>query len=400
MSQADGWDEEQRKLRVGLVCPYDWAVPGGVRSHIHDLALALQALGHEVNVLAPADDEAELPGWVTSGGRPVPIPYNGAVSRITFGLGATSRVRRWLREGEFDVLHVHEPIAPSLSVIACWAARGPIVATFHAAIPRSRVLLFAAAALQTALEKITARIAVSEHARRTIVEHVGGDAVLIPNGVDCARFAGTRTVGDQPTLLFLGRVDEPRKGLAVLLAALPAILEIHPDLKVVVAGPGDLDSALGDLDPRLVECVQRAGVLTEVEKVGAYLGADLYIAPHTGQESFGIVLLEAMAAGTPVIASDIDAFRRVLDDGRAGELFPMGDSSALAAAVIGLLGDPRRAELLRLAGVDRAQEFDWSSVARDIERVYRSVIVSRIKVSEDLRGQIVGRWGPTAKEPK
>jgi phosphatidylinositol alpha-mannosyltransferase len=385
-------------LRVGLVCPYDWDVPGGVRSHVYDLALALKKLGHDVSVLAPADEDAVLPEWVTSGGRPVPVPYNGSVSRVTFGLGATNRVRRWLRQGQFDVLHVHEPIAPSLSVIACWAARGPIVATFHAAIPRSRVLLVAAAALQTALEKITARIAVSEHARRTIVEHVGGDAVLIPNGVDCARFDGVRTTGDTPTLLFLGRIDEPRKGLAVLLGALGPLVAQRPDIRVVVAGPGDLAAAISDLDPTLAAHVTSAGTLTEKEKVATFLAADIYIAPHTGQESFGIVLLEAMAAGTPVVASDIDAFRRVLEDGDSGVLFEMGDSGGLARAVLELLADPDRMESLRAAGRIRAAQFDWLHVARDIERVYRSVVVADVIVTEDLRGQIVGRWGHAGRE--
>ena len=387
---------DTRPLRVGLVCPYDWGVPGGVRSHVHDLAVELRRLGHHVNVLTPADDDSELPDWVTWGGRTVSVPYNGSVAKVAFGPGAARRVRRWLREGEFDVLHVHTPISPSLSLIACWAARGPIVATFHADIPRSRVLLVSAAALQTALEKITARIAVSEHARRTIVEHLGGDAVLIPNGVDCSHYAGERLTGERPTVLFLGRVDEPRKGLSVLLEALPSLVAAVPDLRVVVAGPGELD--LSGLDERAAAAVAHLGPLNEEEKVQAFRAADVYVAPHTGQESFGIVLLEAMAAGAPVVASDIDAFRRVLADGEAGELFEPGDSQDLAGAVVDLLGDPDRQEQLRQAGYARAAEFDWSRVARDIEHVYRSVVVEGSPVTEDLRGQIVGRWGQRRAE--
>lgn len=388
--------ERSERLRVGVVCPYDWSVPGGVRSHIKDLAIELMARGHEVDVLAPADDDETLPAWVTWGGRPVPVPFNGSVARLTFGPGAARRVRRWLREGDFDVLHVHQPISPSLSLIACWAARGPIVATFHADIPRSRVLLASAAALQTAIEKITARIAVSEHARRTIVDHLGGDAVLIPNGVSVAHFDGIRPQHDDPTVLFLGRVDEPRKGLGVLLAALPELVETVPGLRLLVAGPGDAAAEIAALPPGVAERVRLLGPLSDDDKVVAYLSADVYVAPHTGQESFGIVLLEAMAAGTPVVASDIPAFRWVLGD--AGTMFRQGDADDLSLVLEELLLDRQRREQLAIAGRARAADFDWSRVTDDIENVYRSVVVSGTKVTEDLRGQIIGRWGNLGRE--
>src|SRR5215467_13807029 len=176
-------------MRIGMVCPYTWEVPGGVREHVSGLAEALMELGHEVSVIAPADEDAELPDYVVPAGRAVPVPFNGSVARLAFGFLSASRVRRWIREGSFDVLHVHEPAAPSLGLLACWAADGPIVATFHASVERSRALSAAGPILQSALEKITARIAVSEKARKTLVEHLGGDAVLIPNGVAVRRFA-------------------------------------------------------------------------------------------------------------------------------------------------------------------------------------------------------------------
>ena len=175
-------------MRVGIACPYTWDVPGGVQEHIRDLAEALIDLGHQVSVISPADDDTPLPGYVVPAGRAVPVPYNGSVGRLAFGFLSASRVRRWVRDGGFDVLHVHEPTAPSLSLLACWVADGPIVATFHTANPRSRVLHAAQPILQSALEKISGRIAVSEEARTTLVEHVGGDAVLIPNGIAVRRF--------------------------------------------------------------------------------------------------------------------------------------------------------------------------------------------------------------------
>jgi len=160
-------------MRIGLVSPYSFDVPGGVQSHVRDLAEELIRLGHDVSVLAPADDDDALPAYVVPAGRAVPVPYNGSVARLSFGLLSASRVRRWIREGEFDVLHVHEPASPSLGLLACWAAIGPIVATFHASMEKSRAITAAYAILQTALEKVSARIAVSERARETLVEHLG-----------------------------------------------------------------------------------------------------------------------------------------------------------------------------------------------------------------------------------
>jgi phosphatidylinositol alpha-mannosyltransferase len=213
-------------MKVGIVCPYDWNVPSGVAIHVHDLAEALMSSGLEVSVLAPGDENGDIADYVTIAGRSLPVPYNGSVARVSFGPRSASRVRRWIREGDFDVLHVHSPVTPSLGMMACWSALGPIVATFHAAIDgRSRMMSGGAWILQATLEKVRARIAVSEEARRTVVEHLGGDAVLIPNGVDVKRFA---TAEPRPewsgpgTIAFLGRVDESRKGLQVLLGALPA----------------------------------------------------------------------------------------------------------------------------------------------------------------------------------
>src|ERR1700722_7308379 len=170
-------------MKIGMVCPYSWDVPGGVQSHIRDLAEALIDEGHDVSVISPADDDTPLPPYVVGAGRAVPVPYNGPVARLSFGFLAVSRVRRWLRQGGFDVLHVHEPAIPSLSLLACWVASGPIVATVHTAMRKSRWLLASMPVLRSALEKIDGRIAVSEAARSTFVEHLGGVAVLIPNGV-------------------------------------------------------------------------------------------------------------------------------------------------------------------------------------------------------------------------
>ena len=299
-----------RTLRIGIACPYTWDVPGGVQAHVRDLADSLVALGHTVSVLTPVDDpdRADLPAYVVPAGRAVPVPYNGSVARLVFGPLSLARTRRWLREGAFDVLHVHEPTVPSVSMLACFAANGPIVATFHTATARSRALQVFGTALQPALEKVTGRIAVSPAARRVVVEHLGGDAVLIPNGVDVARFAGARPLPGRsaaPTVLFLGRIDEPRKGLAVLLEALPELAALVPDVRLLIAGPGDVDDVREAVPPSLRSRVELLGLVSDEDKPRVFASGTVYCAPNTHGESFGIVLVEAMSAGTPVVASDL-----------------------------------------------------------------------------------------------
>jgi phosphatidylinositol alpha-mannosyltransferase len=375
-------------MRIGIVCPYSFDVPGGVQAHVRDLAEALRALGHHVSVLAPADEEDALPAYVVAAGRAVPVPYNGSVARLAFGPLSYARVRRWLNEGRFDILHVHEPAAPSLSLLACLAARGPIVATFHTATTRSRALAAVGGALQPVLEKISGRIAVSALARRVQVEHLAGGAVEIPNGVSVARFAGAEPLpgwpGDGGTVGFLGRFTEPRKGFPLLLEAFAALAPRRPGLRLLVAGPGEVGEALDGVEPAVRERIVMLGLVSDAEKARMLRSVDVYVAPNTGGESFGIILTEAMAAGTPIVASDLDAFRRVLDDGRAGALFRTGDSAALAAALDALLADPDR----RAALADRARRavgaFDWPVVASRVLEVYSSVIAAApAAVTED-----------------
>lgn len=384
-------------MRVGIVCPYDWCSPGGVKQHIRDLSYALIEDGHEVSVLAPTDGDCELEPFVVSAGKPIAVPYNGSVARVAFGVGPATRVRRWVRDGQFDVVHVHEPASPSLSVLACWVVDGPLVATWHSSQERSRAIGAFFYLLQTAMEKINGRIAVSERARKTLVEMLGGDAVLIPNGVSCRQFEFGDPFEGYPragkSILFLGRIDESRKGLQVLLDALPDVLAAYPELRVLVAGPGDVDGVRESLPPEVESHVEFLGLISEEDKVRAFKSVDVYVAPNTGGESFGIVLLESMAAGTPVIASDIDAFEQVLLDGRAGALFANEQPASLAQNLIELLGDEGRLEELKESGYLRAHDFDWATVARDVERVYEAVVQPGVTVDADYSGQFFGRMG-------
>ncbi|WP_327237518.1 glycosyltransferase family 4 protein [Streptomyces sp. NBC_01317] len=374
-------------MRIGIVCPYSWDVPGGVQFHIRDLAEHLIRLGHEVSVLAPADDETPLPPYVVSAGRAVPVPYNGSVARLNFGLLSAARVRRWLHDGHFDVIHIHEPTSPSLGLIACWAAQGPIVATFHTSNPRSRAMLAAYSILQSALEKISARIAVSEYARRTLVEHLGGDAVVIPNGVDVDFFAKAEAnpAWQGGTIGFIGRIDEPRKGLPVLMRALPKILGAYPETRLLVAGRGDEKEAVESLPKAMRSRVEFLGMVSDEDKARLLRSVDLYVAPNTGGESFGIILVEALSAGAAVLASDLDAFAQVLDQGSAGELFRNEDADALAASAVRLLGDPARRAQLRERGSAHVRRFDWSTVGADILAVYETVTDGATSVATDER---------------
>ncbi|WP_042389986.1 glycosyltransferase family 4 protein [Streptacidiphilus melanogenes] len=371
-------------MRIGIVCPYAWDVPGGVQFHVRDLAEHLIGLGHEVSVLAPADDETPVPPYVVSAGRAVPVPYNGSVARLNFGFLSAARVRRWLHEGKFEVLHIHEPATPSLSLLACWAANGPIVATFHTSNPRSRAMIAAYPILQPALEKISARIAVSEYARTTLVEHLGGDAVVIPNGVDVDFFASAepRAEWQGDTIGFVGRINEPRKGLPTLLDALPTILASRPQVRLLVAGKGDEEEAVKDLPPEVRERITFLGMVSDEEKARLLRSVDVYVAPNTGGESFGIILVEALSARAPVVASDLDAFRQVLDGGSSGELFPVEDADSLAKVVLRLLADPARREALRDTGARHVRRFDWSTVGADILAVYETVATGAAAVTE------------------
>lgn len=363
-----------------MVCPYSIAVPGGVQAHVLGLAAGLRGLGHQVEVLAPAAAGSELPEFVTSAGRAVGVPYNGSIAPLAFGPVALNRTRRWLNDHDFDLLHLHEPTSPSLSLIALALADRPVVATFHLATARSWALAAAHGVLQPTMEKITARIAVSSLARRVQVEYLGGDAVEIPNGVDVPHFARAQPLPGYPriggTIGFVGRFGETRKGMPVLLAALSALVRTRPDLRLLVVGRGDAAELLRAAGPALAPRIQMLPALGDEGKAAVLASVDMLCVPAIGGESFGMVLSEAMAAGTPVVASDLAAFRLVLDGGQAGVLVPAGSPVALASALDDLLDDPERRAMLAGAARRRAAMWDWPVVARRVLQVYETAVAA------------------------
>ena len=378
-----------RSLKIGIVCPYSWDTPGGVQNHVRDLAEYLIAAGHHVSVLAPVINEEKVPDYVVNAGKPISIPYNGAVARILFGPVAFARVRQWISNGDFDLLHLHEPAIPSISLLACWAADGPMVGTFHAAAKRQKIIFAIGPILEPAIEKLSARIAVSEAARLTLTDHLDTDAVVIPNGIYASRYRnGTPQEKWQGnTIGFIGRFEEPRKGLSVLLDALPVIARFAPDVKVFVAGPGDPAEVEKSIDSQLRHRFTFLGKISEEDKANFMSSVSIYVAPNTGGESFGIILAEALAGGACVVASDIPAFDDLLGHGEFGAIFKSEDSMDLAKVIIDLLRDDKKRSELAAAGRMRGQSFDWDVIAQQIYSVYEMSIVGseKVKLASDTR---------------
>lgn len=374
-----------------MVCPYGWDTPGGVQSHMRDLAEYLIGEGHFVSILAPiSDDAVSFEDYVVNAGKPISIPVNGSVARVLFGPLASSRAKQWIASGDFDLLHLHEPAIPSLSLLACSAAEGPLVGTFHVSTPKKKAIYAIGPILEPIVEKLTARIAVSELARSTLKDHFDTDAVVIPNGIDGQKYANapmTKEFSGPNTIGFMGRFEEPRKGLQVLIDSLAIVARFVPDVKYLIAGPGDSDEFVKNLNPQLQNRITFLGRLSDRQKESFLKSVEIYVAPNTGGESFGIILTEALSAGTAVVASDIPAFKAVLENGEVGALFRNEDSSDLAKVIVALLRDDARREKLATNGKLSAQKYDWQVVAEQIESVYEMAIAGgqRVTLSSENR---------------
>jgi len=368
-----------------MVCPYGWDTPGGVQSHIRDLAEHLIEEGHYVSVLTPiSDDSVKHEDYVVNAGKPISIPVNGSVARVLFGPIASSRAKQWIASGDFDLLHLHEPAIPSLSLLACSAAEGPLVGTFHVSTPKKKAIYAIGPILEPIVEKLNARIAVSELARSTLKDHFDTDAVVIPNGIDGQKYANAKVNSEYSnghTVGFIGRIEEPRKGLQVLIDSLSIVARFIPDVQFLVAGPGDSNEFTKKLNPQLKSRIKFLGLLSNEEKERFLKSIQIYVAPNTGSESFGIILTEALSAGTAVVASDIPAFKAVLENGEAGELFKNEDSADLAKVLVALLRDDDKRKRLGENGRLSAQKYDWQVVAEQIENVYEMAIAGGQRVT-------------------
>lgn len=359
-------------MKVLIVCPYSWSTPGGVGAHVANLAKAMRLRGHEVRVLAPSEEDVE-PG-VVSVGRSIPIPYNGSVARLAFGPRVAGRVRVALRRARPDVVHVHEPFAPSVGLLTLLNTRLPVVATFHAAIARSRAYRIAGPALRPLYRRLAARIAVSGEAKHTVERVFGpGDVRVIPNGVDWSRFS-TVPPPEGSLILFLGRMER-RKGAAIALDAFIRLRERVPAAELLFVGEGPERRAVQDAVPEdLGDAVMFAGRVDQAELPEIFRRSAVVCVPSLGGESFGIVLLEAMSAGRAVVASSLSGYAAVARHGIDAILVPPGDAAALADALATLLNDPDRARAMGEKGRAHARRYDWPTVAGEIEAVYADAV--------------------------
>jgi phosphatidylinositol alpha-mannosyltransferase len=367
-------------MKIGLVSPYDYAYPGGVMAHIFHLSQHLIKAGHEIKIIAPLSSPPAIldKGFIRLG-RSVPVPTGGSTARISLSVWLEPRIKRLLREESFDVIHLHEPLAPVIPLLILHLSQSVNVGTFHAFHGSSRVYWLSKHMLRRSHDRLDGRIAVSSPALGFVSKHFPGDYRVIPNGIEFNRFSKpARPLRDfqdgKLNILFVGRLEK-RKGLRYLLGAYGKLKWKHPNTRLIVVGPGNPEpEAYRFIAERNIEDVVLVGGVSYEDLPRYYQAADIFCSPATGKESFGIVLLEAMAAGTPVVATDIVGYASVVEHGRDGLLVPPKDEEALAETIHALLLDPALRNRLSEQGARTADSFRWESVAGRVMEYYHELI--------------------------
>jgi phosphatidylinositol alpha-mannosyltransferase len=381
-----------KKMKIALVSPYDFSYPGGVTKHISYLEAEFRRRGHDVNIIAPcSEDEGGLPEHLIKvSGFISHIPFSGSVARISLSPMIYQRVKEFLKRGRFDVIHLHEPLAPALPLIilrhSSLTPESILVGTFHAYRESGAGYEYGKPILKRFINRLDGKIAVSKAARDYVASYFPGEYVIIPNGIDVERFGkaepleGLREGGSK--ILFVGRLEK-RKGLKYLLRAFSLVKETLPKSKLIVVGAYDKDDKrpfVRYIRRHRLRGVKFVGYVSEEDLPRYYRTCDVFCAPSIGFESFGIVLLEAMAAGVPIVASDIAGYREVLKDGEEGFLVPPGDEFALADALIRLLNDPSLRKEMGRRGQEKANAYSWERVAGRVLDYYQEL---RRKRKED-----------------
>lgn len=372
-------------MRIALVSPYDWTVPGGVNSHVTNLAQQFMRRGHEVMIVAPASRQTgrEPPYVRIIGHSSIGLPASGSVANVSLSFNLGPRVKHLLERERFDVVHVHEPFMPLLPFQFVRYSRTTNVATFHAAAEGGkRLYAYSRHIIEPWLHNIHGRIAHSYSALRLIGRHFAGRYRIIPSGVDCAQFAEAQPLPEyldgKRNILFLGRLEK-RKGLPFLLEAYAKLKPQMPETRLIVVGG---DGGLRGVCERYVaqnrlEDVVFTGYVPDEDKARYFKTADVYCAPNTGAESLGIVLLEAMAAGTPIVASWIEGFADVIRHEQEGLLVPPRDSEALAAALMRLLSDEAMREEMGKEASRTALTFSWERMSAKVLEFYEEAIARK-----------------------
>ena len=366
-------------MKIGVVTPYIYPLPGGVNDHVRYLVRELRERGHDVRIITASHGfQPSREGDVIRLGKGFSVPSNGSVGNITVSPRFNSQVRDLLRAERFDLLHFHEPFVPFLSLVTLRQSHSVNIATFHAYAGWSLAYEFGRRFLGTYGRRLHGRIAVSAAARHFADRYFPGDYKVIPNGVDLSRFEDVepipRWTDGTKNIFFLGRL-ESRKGVMDLLKAYRLLRKVGCDCRLLLAGAGPLDKQVRRyLLTRRTGDVEMLGRVSEDEKARLFATADVFVAPATGRESFGIVLLEAMASGKPIVASDIHGYRSVVRRGEQGLLVPPGDPRALAGALARLLSDDGLRARMGASGRERAKQFSWPSVVAKVEAYYEFVI--------------------------
>jgi phosphatidylinositol alpha-mannosyltransferase len=366
-------------MKVGLVCPYDFSYPGGVSSHIANLAAELTRRDHSVKIIAPSSGRpSDSPNLIRLG-RAFPVPTHGSVARVSFSVWRRAQVKATFEREQFDVIHIHEPLSPVLPLMALYFSKALTVGTFHAFHKSTKLYWASQPLLRGAIRKLHGRIAVSIPARDYVSRYFPGEYRLIPNGIDVDHFAKPAEPIEEfqdgkINILFVGR-REKRKGLKYLLAAYSTLKWRCPDIRLIVVGQGHPDPECQRMiAERQIRDVVFTGPLTYNSLPQYYASADIFCSPATGAESFGIVLLEAMAAGKPIVASNIEGYASVLQDGKDGVLVPPKQDEALAQALETLVNEPETRARMGSHGQERSKAYRWEIVASRVLDYYEELL--------------------------